>query len=379
MSESNEDVDSAARSRQSAQPDSYEFRRRIVAEPLKHVPALDGLRAVAVVGVMLYHARFGWITGGFLGVSAFFTLSGFLITSLLLREWSKSVKIDLRAFWGRRFRRLLPASWATMALVVAIGAFGGWNGDQLRALRGDIPFSLLEIVNWHFIWQDRSYGAGFVAPSPVEHFWSLAVEEQFYVILPVIVIGALLLGRGRVPRYRLRNLAIILGTLTVAGLVLNGLLSRSASTDRAYFGTDTRMAEMLIGSLLACLTLRELRLSNQFLRRLAGALGLVGLGVSFWLWHTAQVSATWMYPWGLLLCALCTAAIILGSLQGGLLSRALALPPLVWLGKVSYGVYLIHWPVFLLLTPARLGWSPWPLFALRAVVTLAAATLMFHF
>ncbi len=362
----------------SAGVDPEPFRQRLSPEPLRHVPALDGIRAIAVVAVMLYHARFGWITGGFLGVSAFFTLSGFLITSLLLREWCGAERVDLRAFWGRRFRRLLPASWATMAVVVVVGLWGGWNGDQLRALRGDLPFSLLEIVNWHFVWQDRSYGAGFVAPSPLEHFWSLAVEEQFYVFLPLLVMAVLVLGPNRIQRLRLRRLIVVLGALIVVGLALNGLLSRSASTDRAYFGTDTRMAEMLLGSLLACLTLRRLRLPGNLARRLATAAGIVGLAVTVVLWNTAQVSSTWMYPWGFLVCGLCTAAIILGALQGGLLGRGLSLPPLLWLGKISYGVYLIHWPVFLVLTPARTGWDQWPLFALRSVVTLAGATLMFH-
>ncbi len=378
MAGKNRDADHSSTVAQPAPVEREKFRRRLSAAPLHHVPALDGLRAIAVAAVMLYHARFGWITGGFLGVSAFFTLSGFLITSLLLREWTNEVKIDLRAFWGRRFRRLLPASWATMALILVIGAWGGWNGDQLRALRGDVPFSLLEIVNWHFIWQDRSYGAGFVAPSPMEHFWSLAVEEQFYVILPVLVIGVLVLGQQRVPRFKLRRLMIVLTALTTVGLVLSGVLSRSVSTDRAYFGTDTRMAEMLIGSLLACFTLRQLRLEGAWLRRVAAWAGLLGLAVSVVLWNVAQVSSTWMYPWGFLLCALCTAAVILGALQEGLLSRALSVPPLLWLGKISYGVYLIHWPVFLLLTPARLGWDPWPLFALRGAVTLGCATVMFH-
>ena len=189
-------------------------RRRMVTEPMGHVEPLDGLRAVAVLGVVLYHARFEWIPGGFLGVSTFFTLSGFLITSLLLREWNASdAGVDLRRFWRRRFRRLLPASWATMALVLVMGAVGLWNTDQLRSLRGDIPFALGEIVNWHFIAQDRSYGADFQAPSPIEHFWSLAVEQQFYVILPLLVVGVLGLGRTRPARQRLRTLVFVLVAL----------------------------------------------------------------------------------------------------------------------------------------------------------------------
>ena len=169
----------------------------IPAAPLGQVAALDGMRALAVLAVLFYHARFTWLPGGFLGVSAFFTLSGFLITSLLLREWVSAEKLDFRRFWSRRGRRLLPAAWVTIALVIAMGAAGVWDTEQLRDLRSDVPYSLLSLLNWHFIRADRSYGAQFAAPSPLEHFWCLAVEQQFYLILPLIVLGVLLLkGRG---------------------------------------------------------------------------------------------------------------------------------------------------------------------------------------
>ena len=351
--------------------------RRIRTEPLGYVPSLDGLRALAVAAVLFYHARFEWIPGGYLGVSAFFTLSGFLITSLLLREWATESAVDLRSFWRRRFRRLLPASWITMAVVVAFGALGIWDSEQLRSLRGDVPFSLLEVVNWHFIAADRSYGADFAAPSPLEHFWSLAVEQQFYLLLPVLVIGVLVLGPRTSPRLRLRRLVTVLVGLAVLSAVLNGVLSRS-SIDRAYFGTDTRMAEMLIGALLACWTLRSTRRAEPRHRSIAVAVGIVASIVTLWLWHVAALSSSWMYPWGLILTALCTAAIIHAALQGGAVASALSIAPLLWLGRLSYGVYLLHWPIFLWLSPARTGWSQWPLFGLRVVTTLMAAVVMFR-
>ncbi|MDQ2678584.1 MAG: acyltransferase family protein [Actinomycetota bacterium] len=351
--------------------------RRIRTEPLGYVPSLDGLRAVAVAAVLFYHARFEWIPGGYLGVSAFFTLSGFLITSLLLREWASESALDLRRFWTRRFRRLLPASWITMALVVLFGALGVWNSDQLRSLRGDVPFALLEVVNWHFIVADRSYGAEFTAPSPLEHFWSLAVEQQFYLLLPAVIIGVLVVGSTAPPRRRLRRLVMVLVGLTVVSAVLNGLLGRS-SIDRAYFGTDTRMAEMLIGALLACWTLRRTRRSEPGHRTIAVAAGVVAAVVTVWLWHVAALSSSWMYPWGLLVTALCTAAIIHAALQGGVVASVLSVAPLLWLGRISYGVYLLHWPIFLWLSPARTGWSQWPLFGLRVAVTLAASVVLFR-
>jgi peptidoglycan/LPS O-acetylase OafA/YrhL len=348
--------------------------RSDVVAPLGHRPALDGLRAIAVAAVLVYHARFEWIPGGFLGVSAFFTLSGFLITSLLLREHAGSGGVDLRRFWRRRFRRLLPASWTTIALVLAMGALGAWTTDQLRDLRSDVPFSIAEIVNWHFIAADRSYGAQFAAPSPLEHFWSLSVEQQFYVVLPLLLLAGLALGRRRAQR-SLAPLVVVLAVVGVASAVANGVFARS-SVDRAYFGTDTRLAEMVVGALLACAMLRGLRLAPGRLRALWPALSVVAIGVTVWLWHVATVESSWMYPWGFLLTAAATATIIVGALQPGLLGSVLSWRPLVWIGGISYGIYLLHWPVFLWLTPARTGWAPWPLFALRLAVTITAAVIV---
>ncbi|MFN7148571.1 MAG: acyltransferase family protein, partial [Microthrixaceae bacterium] len=362
--------------------DGPDLRRRpVVIEPLGHIPALDGLRAVAVMAVLLYHARFSWIPGGFLGVSMFFTLSGFLITSLLLREWNSTTagagSIDLRRFWRRRFRRLLPASWCVLGVVVLMGLLGVWDTEQLRSLRGDVPFALAEVINWHFIAQDRSYGTAFVAPSPLEHYWSLAVEQQFYVVLPLVVVGVLTLARRRPARHGVRMLVGVFVALTVVSAVANGVLARS-SVDRAYFGTDTRMAEMLVGSLLACAMLRRLRFSHPLARRALAAVAVVAGVVTVWFWHSARLDAASLYPWGLLLSALCTAALIAAATDEGLLASALSVRPLVWLGGLSYGIYLLHWPIFLWLTPLRTGLDPVPLFGLRFAVTLLAAMAMYQ-
>lgn len=349
----------------------------IHCEPLGQVASLDGLRALAVLAVLFYHARFAWLPGGFLGVSAFFTLSGFLITSLLLREWASAENVDCRRFWARRGRRLLPAAWVTIALVVAMGAVGIWDTEQLRDLRSDVPYSLLSLLNWHFIRADRSYGARFAAPSPLEHFWSLAVEQQFYLILPVVIMGVLLvIGRGP-QRKRLQLLIGVLASLTVLSALANGLLARGA-IDRSYFGTETRAAEILIGALLACFTLRRTRVRSVKLQGLLLVVALAAVCVTGWLWHVARLRSEWLYPWGFLLTAICTATIIFAGLQRSVLSRALSIAPLLWLGRISYGVYLLHWPVFCWLTPARTGLAQWPLFGLRLAVTLPCAVLMFR-
>ncbi len=350
-------------------------------EPLGHVPALDGIRALAVVAVLVFHGDVTGAGGGFLGVSVFFTLSGFLITSLLLREWaagtgaSTAAGIDLRRFWSRRFRRLLPASWLTVGLVLLLGWAGAWDTEQLRALRGDVPWSLAELVNWHFIIEGTSYGAAQSSPSPLEHFWSLAIEQQFYVLLPALLMLLLARGDGP-PRRRLRTAAVVLAALAVASAVANGLLA-GGSVDRAYFGTDTRAAELLVGALLAFAMLSKVRLEDRW-RRVAVAGGALAIAVLVVLFHTAALTSRWLYPWGLLLTAGCTAALVVGAVQRGPLASALALRPMVLLGRISYGVYLLHWPVFLWLDEARTGLDGAALFAVRVVVSLAAATAMYH-
>ncbi len=352
-------------------------RRRIAAEDLGYVVPLDGLRALAVIAVVLYHSHFAWIPGGFLGVSAFFTLSGFLITALILREWSSSSTLGLRSFWTRRFRRLLPAEWVTMAVILVLGVVGVWNDDQLRAVRGDLPYSLLEILNWHFIAVDRSYAADFAAPSPFAHFWSLAVEQQFYVFLPLLALAVLTLGARVPPRRRLQRLVALFVVLTVYSAVSNWFFART-SIDRAYYGTDTRMAEMLIGSLLACATLRRLRLPAGWARHLALVAGGVATVVLAVMWHVTRLDSSWLYPWGFLLSALCTSALIFAAVQHGLVANVLSVAPLVALGRISYGVYLLHWPVFLWVSPGRVDLGPWPLFGLRMAITIAGAVLMFR-
>ncbi|MFV0318179.1 MAG: acyltransferase family protein [Microthrixaceae bacterium] len=362
-------------------------RRNGRSAELGYEPSLDGLRALAVVAVLLFHARFSWIPGGFLGVSTFFTLSGFLITSLMLKEWRKTGSVDMRGFFSRRFRRLLPASWFTLGLVVVMGVAGVWNTDQMRSLRGDVPWAIAELVNWHFIFAGRTYGAQFEAPSPLEHYWSLAIEQQFYLLLPVVVLmiltwtqrRAVARGRGSEgpSRTPVTRLVAVLAIATLVSWALNWFFAQD-STARSYFGTGTRLAELTVGALLACVGLVRLRPASQGARRSFLALGGLGLLGTAALWATATVGSTWLYPWGLMATTLCSAALITGTLQSGALRWVLELAPVVALGRISYGVYLLHWPVFLWLTPARVGWSQWPLFGLRMAVTLTASVLMFR-
>jgi peptidoglycan/LPS O-acetylase OafA/YrhL len=220
---------------------------------LPQYPGLDGLRALAVVAVLLYHGGVSWSGGGFLGVEMFFVLSGFLITSLLVAEWGRSGAIALRAFWARRARRLLPALFA---LVAAIGVYYALAGPTkaIPGLQGDGIATLLYISNWHQVAAGTNYFAASGPVSPLQHTWSLAIEEQFYLLWPVLVLAVLGFARRRGATQR-RSLQVLLGlslTGAVAAAVEMALLFDSGrGLDRVYYGTDTRATGLLLGASLA--------------------------------------------------------------------------------------------------------------------------------
>ena len=214
------------------------------------VPALDGLRGLAVAAVLLFHSQFSWARGGFLGVSAFFTLSGFLITSLLLAQRLGPERGQLRTFWIRRARRLLPAALVTLFGVTVYAATVATT-DQLRVLRGDVFAALGYVANWRFYLSGQSYADLFRAPSPVLHFWSLAIEEQFYVVFPLVVAATLWLTRRRSELRRRQALGALLVVGIGASVLASRVLYARDGSTRVYYGTDTRAAELLVGALLA--------------------------------------------------------------------------------------------------------------------------------
>jgi peptidoglycan/LPS O-acetylase OafA/YrhL len=341
---------------------------------LSHLPPLDGLRGLAVAAVFLFHSRLDWARGGFLGVSAFFTLSGFLITTLLLVERDGAGRIGLKGFWGRRARRLLPAAFVALGGIVLYGAFVA-DAEQLRDLRGDVFAALAYVANWRFVFEEQSYAELFNGtPSPVLHFWSLAIEEQFYLVFPIVAAGLLRLGRGSA-----RFLGFALAALAVGSIVVSHVLvSGGGDLDRAYYGTDARAAELLVGALLAVVLVTRRRPGRGPARIAFGVVGIASLAVLLVLWSTTSQDARWLYQGGFALHAVLVAAVIGEALLPGPLSRVLALRPFVLLGLVSYGVYLYHWPVFLWLSPERLPeLTGAQLFVLRALVTLSVATLSF--
>ncbi len=344
------------------------------APRLPYLPGLDGLRAVAVAGVLLYHAGVAWMPGGFLGVDVFFVLSGYLITSLLLAELGTGGRIDLWRFWLGRARRLLPAALLMIAvslLVVAIFLPG-----ELVSARGDAIASALYVNNWHQVLADRSYFAAFGRPSLFAHLWSLAVEEQFYLLWPLALgFGLARLGR---PRMVALTVAGVIGSVALMAL----LYDPRGDPSRVYYGTDTRAAPLLAGALLAFawppgrLTERAGRGAGPLLDGL-GLLGFVALAAAL---AGAHDHDGWLYRGGFAAVALAALALIAAAVHPAAhAGRALGVAPLRWIGQRSYGIYLWHWPVMALTRPGiDVRWDRTPVIALQLGLTVAIAELSYR-
>ncbi len=351
------------------------------------IDALDGLRAFALLIIMGYHFGVGWLGGGFFSLDIFYVLSGYLITGLLLGEYAKRDRIDLPAFWLRRARRLLPALLVVLVVVTLFVRYAQPAG-LYPDFRMDALSALFYFSNW---WQIVASGNYFVATgavSPLTHTWSLAVEEQFYLVWPLVVLAVLHLSRtfGR----GLRVLLTVSVVGAVGSAVEMALLYRpAANTTRLYFGTDTHAQSILVGAVLACvLTLVQRRRGLAGMapearsapaRVALGALGLAGLAGTVALTYSLQGTSPLAYRGGFFLSALSAAALIAGAVtvRGGPIARLYSLPPLVWIGTVSYGAYLWHYPVFIQLDAAHTGLVGLPLLAVRFAVTLALAGASF--
>jgi peptidoglycan/LPS O-acetylase OafA/YrhL len=368
------------------------------------VGALDGLRGVAVISVILFHGGVTWLGGGFLGVELFFVLSGFLITSLLLAEWLERGTIALGAFWARRARRLLPA---LVLLVIAIGVYtAAGNASVMPGLFGNGLAALLYYSNWHQIAAGTNYFAASGPVSPFQHTWSLAIEEQFYALWPPLVLASVWVVRrsGGSRSGTLRGLLLVALAGVVASAVQNALMfDGGTGLDRVYYGTDTRATGLLAGAALAILLAlrrttehdgeaqpRAGRFGRQVLgpapaRALAwvrghervawGAVAIVALAVVLYAMRFATGSSAWMFPWGLLMIDLATVAVIASvvAAPGTIAERLLSARPLRATGRISYGLYLWHFPLFLWLDADDTGVSGVRLLALRVAITVGAS------
>jgi peptidoglycan/LPS O-acetylase OafA/YrhL len=353
---------------------------------LPHQPALDGLRGLAVAAVVLYHGAAAdridwlqpWTRGGFLGVSAFFTLSGFLICSLLLTEGATSSAVSLGGFWQRRARRLLPASLLLLLAVTALTPVVGTEA-QLEHLPGDVWASLLYVANWRFVVEGADYAAQFQgAPSPLKHLWSLSIEEQWYLVVPLAAVGVLGLRRRAHGRFRRRHLAGVLVLVAAAATAWTVWVSSGEWDNRAYMGTGTRLAEMALGAVAACSLHPGLQLGPRTRRGVAVVAPplLVAILVT---WALTPIEAPWLFRGGFSLHAAAVALVILAAVQpGAAVGGLLGLGVLRALGRISYGVYLFHWPIVWWVTPERLGLDPGAAFGVQLSLTLVVSVVSFR-
>jgi peptidoglycan/LPS O-acetylase OafA/YrhL len=346
---------------------------------LGHLRGLDGMRGLAVAGVVLFHLDLGGMVGGYLGVSTFFTLSGFLITSVLLAGEASVGRVRLRGFYGRRVRRLFPASALTLFAVAALFGPLVASAAQLERLPGDVVASLAQVANWRFIAEGTSYGQLFAEPSPVLHFWSLAIEEQFYLLYPLVLWLLVRLARGR---RAVVGSALLVLSLASAALMVWGSTVGGFSVDRAYFGTDTRAAELLVGGVLAVALLRRdvrVRLAlRPSWRRAALVVGAAALAVQLWWWWSVPQDSEWLYRGGLTVYAALSCAVILAAaMPAGPVHRLLSGGLLGWLGSRSYAIYLFHWPV-LLTVRQTISPGTWVTALLVLGVTLPLAELSYR-
>jgi peptidoglycan/LPS O-acetylase OafA/YrhL len=320
----------------------------------RYVAGLDGLRALAVLAVIAYHVNFGWAQGGLLGVGVFFTLSGYLITDLLLAQQAATGRMQLVSFWRRRARRLLPALFVMLVVVTIWVAL--LQRAQLPALRGAVVAAVGYVSNWWLIAQNSSYFARFAPPTPLGHLWSLAVEEQFYLLWPWLIVAGLYLTRrlGEQPRRRWLAGGTLALAAASAGLMI-AFYHPGYDPTRVYDGTDTRAFALLIGAALAfARPSREMPAEpSRRDRLLLDGIGTAGLIViAALIWRTSQYSPL-LYRGGLELLSVATAAVVLAVVSpAGRLGRLLGWRPLQWLGVRSYGIYLWHYPIIVLTTPA---------------------------
>jgi peptidoglycan/LPS O-acetylase OafA/YrhL len=324
-------------------------------------PGLDGIRAVAVLGVIAYHQ--GWSGGGLLGVGVFFVLSGYLITDLLVSEVRRTGGLALGSFWRRRARRLLPALFTMLFVTVAWATL--FDRSQLPGLRSDVLPAIFYFSNWWYIFHHVSYFARFGPPAVLGHLWSLAIEEQFYLLWPLVLLAGL-----RWVRDRRVIVAAILALASGSAIEMALLYHQYADPTRVYDGTDTRAFALLIGAALAFCWSRERSFTSisPGARRIIECVGGAALaGILALYWTTGQYDP-FVYPGGMVLLSVLTAVLIAACVHpGSRIGRVLGVWPLRWTGERSYGLYLWQVPVIVLTTPQ--GASP---NALRDLLQLAA-------
>ncbi len=345
---------------------------------IARIDGLDGIRALGVIGVILYHTDLSWSpAAGFLGVDVFFTLSGFLITALLLREYRATGRIDLPQFYLRRARRLLPAMWLLLLFATAAGLL--LSHDTIAGLRGDVPAAFLYVSNWWQIYHGQSYFELIGRPAPLQHLWSLSIEEQFYVLWPALL---LLLLRHGAPKSVLKVSLALAGGVTAWMWLLAVRHGYPADADpsRGYFGLDSHSMGLFAGAALAA-AWNPWRDRVPVPRATIDVVGFASLAALIVTFFRVTESTAFLYRGGFLLVAVLTTGLIYAVIdRRTLIGRLFSTAPMQWIGERSYGLYLWHWPIFGLLRPGLdLPLGDIPCLILRLLVTGAVTEASFRY
>jgi len=341
-------------------------------------PGIDGLRALAVTSVLLYHSDVPWVPGGFFGVEVFFVISGYLITALLLAEWRNGHRIALGSFYLRRARRLLPALFLMLGVVGLYSVL--FLPDDVHTLRGDTFGAIAYVQNWWQIFAERSYFAEAGRPPLLKHLWSLAVEEQFYLLWPLIC-AVLFKFFGDRPA---RLFAIIVGGALFSTILMWVMFPGNAiDASRVYYGTDTRASGLLLGAALA-VAWPPWRLTPKVTvvgRVVLNTAGAVGLAIVGWYLFGISDSAAWVYRGGFLILGIGTLLVIATTVHPGAdIRRVLGFKPLVWIGLRSYSLYIWHWPIYQITRPdLDVPVHGYALLGMRLTLTMIVAELSFRF
>lgn len=343
----------------------------------RYMPGLDGLRALAVLAVIAYHLHTEWAPGGLLGVTMFFVLSGYLITDILLAQWDRTGKFDMKDFWIRRAKRLLPAMLAVVLVTILWSLIV--DRTRLPAMIGDVPAALLYYSNWWSIFHEVSYFQSFGPLSPLGHLWSLAVEEQFYIFWPILLgIGLILAQKNR------GKLALVLAGLALASALAMAIMYRPGEDpSRVYYGTDTRLFSLLIGAALAVVwPSRKLKTNiSKSATKTLDITATICLIVIAVLIFKSNDYGTFLYRGGMVLLSLATTILVAALAHPACrLGRVLGTKPLRWIGARSYGLYLWHYPVIVLTTPLVNTGGPNMLrIVLQLIVSFVLAALSYRY
>lgn len=352
---------------------------------IRRLPGLDGLRGIAVLAVIIYHADVSLLVGGFLGVDVFFVLSGFLITTLLINELTETNTVDRARFYIRRIRRLMPALF--LVLFFSILVSGLFVLDAAYHVRRDLPWAMTFVLNWSYLFFEQSYFVNISRPPLLQHLWSLSVEEQFYVIWPIMLIGLYKVKIGNItPRVKIFIASTVLAIASTAWMVhlsvANGFPIPN-DPSRVYFGTDTHAMGLLVGCAAAALWQSE-RLNERLTPDRAAAMNGLGLfsiaGLAYFFLYVSELSE-FLYRGGFLVLSILTAILVVVAAHPGLkFGQRLGNPVLKWFGDRSYGIYLWHWPIFVLMRSGiDIQWPDSIAFVVKIAIVLIIADLSYRY